>query len=469
MKKTRILLINPNYTSVGGKLRWTIWHTPPLGLAYIAAILVQEGFEVKILDLNVESKSPLRICEEFKPNIVGITCTTPVLKSTNDLCKNIKNNFPEIITVVGGAHPSSMPKDMLVNNKSIDFIVIGEGEFTTLEIAENVENENKNFSKIKGIAFREGEKIIITKSRELISNLDSLPFPARELLPIRKYNSHICSLKEPEMSIITSRGCPYNCIFCCKKIFGRVFRARSACNVVDEIEHLVNRYRAREITIVDDNFTLDKERTIEICKEIIQRELDISWFTPNGIRADALDEERIKWMKKSGCHLLFFGVESGSQRIINKIKKGINLKQIENVVELCRKYEIDVGLFFMIGLPNEKEEDIKKTILFAKKLNPDIAKFGITVPFPGTSLFEELDKKGFIKNYNFEDYSLHSQPVFETEYLSSDEIMKFYKKAYREFYLDLRHNLRQFSKIRSFTELKKKIIAAGAIIWNQLT
>jgi radical SAM superfamily enzyme YgiQ (UPF0313 family) len=462
---TSILLINPSYAHVDKKLAGGVWHTQPLGLAYIAAVLKREGYEVKILDLDVEKEDPVRVCEELQPSIVGITCTTPTFNLVSKLCEEIKSNF-STTTVVGGAHPSSVP-ELVIKDENIDIIIRGEGELTMLELVDNIENNNKNFSKIKGIAFKKNKKIIQTPQRELIKDLDTLPFPARDLLPLEKYPSHIYSLKEPGVSMITSRGCPYNCTFCCKNVFGRTFRGRSAKNVVDEMEEIIEKYKAREILIVDDTFTLSKDRTINICKEIVSREIDIPWFTPNGTRADDLDEETIRWVKKAGCHCLFFGVESGSQKIVDRIKKGIKLEKIEKTVKLCKKYEINVGLFFMIGLPDETERDIKKTIKFAKKLEPDIVKFGVTVPLPNTELFEEWDRKGFIRDYNFKNYFWHSQPVFETEYLSAEQIINFYKQAYREFYLDPKYILRQFYKIRSLTQLKKRTYGFMGVIRNQ--
>lgn len=462
----KILLISPSDSHVDGSLKGGVWHAPPLGLAYMATILENDDQDVGIYDMSVEETS-LEDSLKFNPDIVGITCTTPTLKNALITAKKVDEILPESIVLLGGPHPSIFPQE-LVKNDFVDIVVVGESEITIKELISSIEDE-KDLKDVNGILYKDNGKIIQTNERELIDDIDKLPFPARHLLKIYKYPNHPLAIKSPGTTILTSRGCPARCIFCNKSVFGRTFRVRSPKNVVDEIDFLVDKYKIKELQIIDDTFTLYKKRTIEICKEILERKIDIKWMTPNGIRAGTVDNETASWMKKSGCHFVFLGVESGNPEILKNIKKDITLAQVRDTVKILNENKIDCGAFFMIGLLGESPNEIIDTINFAKSLDLDAVKFGITVPLPGTELFDVLDKQGFIKNYNFDEYFWHKEPVFETDKLKKDQMFRLYKKAYRAVYLNPKYIFRKISKIRSIEDLKNNLRGLSTVIRNQLS
>lgn len=459
----RILFIQPSDSHVDGSLKGGVWHAPPLGIASLAAFLRERKHIPKILDLAIDYKNPIKVCQEFNPDFIGFSVTTPLISRANLLAKKLKESFPSSKIIFGGPHPSVDIKEVLKKD-FVDFVVFGEGELTLAELL-----DSKPLSKIKGLAHKENGEIRINPPRELIKDLDSLPIPAYDLLGIYKYPDHPLSIRRPNTSIITSRGCPFGCIYCNKSIFGRVFRKMGYKKVVDMMEHLINNDGIKEFQIVDDTFTLDKERVKDICREILRRRLEIKWMTPNGIRAGSVDFETVKLMKKAGCHYVYIGIESGSPKILNRIKKGITLDDVKETVRLFNKAGIGVGGFFMIGLPDETEQDIQKTIDFAKSLILDSVKFGIMVPLPGTEVFEEFEEKGFIKNFDYSTYFWHREPVFETDLVSKETLFKYYKKAYREFYLRPQYILRKMLNLRSLSDVANNLKGLKIVINNQLS
>lgn len=327
---------------------------PPLGLAYIAAVLRSQGYNVRIIDMNVETKSLEeleKVCEKEQPDIIGISSTTITYNSCVNILKHIKSFLPSTIKVVGGPHASIIPHEFL--NYS-DFVVYGEGEYTVLEVIETLEN-NRDPSTIKGLVLKRDKTIIETFPRPLINDLDSLPLPARDLLPMEAYSDN-------KGAILTSRGCPFNCIFCNSHlIFGKKFRARSPKNVVDEIEYLIKTYNVQVIRILDDMFTSNRKRVLEICDEILNRGLNIGWELTNGTRVDKVDKELLKKMHEAGSYRIYYGIESGSERVLKLLRKDINLDQARRVVKWTKEIGIEVGGFFMIGGPGETMETIRET------------------------------------------------------------------------------------------------------------
>jgi len=422
---------------------------------------------VEILDLGVEQVDLESYLLEFKPDVLGITATTPTLKQSLHISELAKRILPEVKVILGGPHPTVDPEGVL-RSGSVDIVVIGEGEETVRELI-NALSSGSSLVNVAGICYNEDGRPIKNPPRPLIADLDSIAPPARELLKLDRYPNHALALSDPGASVITSRGCPGQCIYCSKHTFGSRFRARSPDNILDEIELLVNEYGVKEIQFVDDTLTLDKRRIVELCQGIVKRKLDITWMAPNGIRVGTVDRDTLAWMRKSGCHFLFLGVESGNQNTIEKIKKGTTLKQVRQTVKLVKEAGIGVGGFFMIGLPGETKEDVEESILFARTLKLDAVKFGLVVPLPGTPLFEQWDKLGYIKNYNFEEYFWHKEPVFETDKLSKEEMFELYKKAYRNFYLTPSYMLHKITSTRSIKDLENNFWGLISIIRNQLS
>lgn len=405
----KIFLVNPPtssgfYASV----------MPPLGLLYIDSYLRSNGLSVDFIDLGIEKNwadTFEKTIRRIKPGVIGISSNISNLTTTKELAKMAKEYNKDIIVAVGGPLPSSSPE--LYLNENIDFAVKGEGEITFY-------NFIKNKSPVEGMFIKNNGKITFTGEKESVANLDDLPFPSLDKIAIKKYFVNF-SQKMPVSSIITSRGCPFNCIFCNKSVFGSHWRARSARNVVDEIKWQVNILGVKEICIMDDNFTLDKQRVYQICDLILSEGLKFKWQCQNGLRADTLDKELLLKMKKSGCWKIGIAPEVGDETILAKIDKKLDLNNIREINNWCRKAGICVHAFFMIGFPFEIKENIEKTISFSIELNPVIADFAKVFPFPGTRLYEEYGSPELSEGGL---YNIRLAPEKE----------KLFKQAYLKFY-----------------------------------
>jgi len=447
-----ILLIQPPITL---KKNETFAVTPPLGLAYLGAVAEQIGHHVTILDTVVEGfnlrsdeghltriglpKDAIkRKIEEVKPDLVGITCPFTLMdREMRCVASIVKSVNSGILVVVGGAHPSSMPDNVIADN-NIDFLVLGEGEITFSILLKSIQ-ESEEFEKIKGLWFKKKGKIIRNSPNEFIEDLDTIPFPAMHLLPLEKYLSlgeaHGSQKRKRYMPMVTSRGCPGRCVFCSiHTVWGHKWRARTPENVVNEIEMLVSKYGIREIHFEDDNLTLSKKRIMKICDLIIERGLDITWATPNGVAINTLDLAILQKMKKSGCYQLNFGIESGDPFVLrNVINKPLNLERVRRVVNWSKWLGIWTHGFFVIGFPTESLESIRRTIRFAKELDLDSANFFIATPYPGTLLNALASSEGLIK----EDFDLSKlrtmDASIDTNLFKAKDMIALQKKAYFEF------------------------------------
>jgi anaerobic magnesium-protoporphyrin IX monomethyl ester cyclase len=340
----------------------------------------------------------------------------------------------------GGAHASSFPEETL-QDLALDIVVVGEGDYTLPEIL-----SGKQWRKIKGICFKQKGKIIMTRRKDFIENLDQLPYPSWSLYDLPRYQtSPLLSRANPAGWMETSRGCPYGCVYCNKSVFGRTFRIKSASRVVDEMEFML-KSGLKEIHIADDNFTSDMERAEEICEEIIKRGLKFPWATITGIRVDRVNKGLLRKMKRAGCYRVYFGIESGSQRVLNNINKGINLKQIRQAINWAKKAGLETFGFFMIALPGEKLSDIKKTIKFATSLDLDMAKMSVTIPLPATPLYNELKNQGKIKTKNWSEFNLYlpAPAIYDHPNLDWETIDKYYSLFYRRFYFHPRFITKRF-------------------------
>jgi anaerobic magnesium-protoporphyrin IX monomethyl ester cyclase len=429
-----------------------------MDIAYVAAVL-EKQHKVCIIDAPTEGWKKLGEMDEkryrlgltneeiadrikqWQPNLVVITVPfSGWWKTAFDAASAVKSADKNIITVLMGLDPSARPADCLAH-PNIDYVVIGEPEQTISELASVIEQGNtENLKEVKGIAFVKNGKTVATPPRPEIQNLDSLPFPARHLLPMETYFAAVeenplrGEISKPWAIMITSRGCPYDCVFCTvHTVMGRKWRARSPENVVDEIEQLVRTYHVKQIDFLDDNMTLDKKRMEAICDLIVKRGLNIEWFTPSGVRADTLDENLLTKMKKAGCKKIRVAPESGVQRVVDEvIKKHLNLKAVENAVILCKKVGIKVGCFFVIGLIGETKKDIEETIKFAyklRRLGADGFIFSIATPQYGTELYEQAKRCGYLRS-NFSDEALSAaEPLIETPEFTADELRELCARA----------------------------------------
>lgn len=458
----KILLVAPSESHIYGNFKPPGY--PPLGLSYLGAILEEAGHIVKILDIDADKIKDgdfARCLKAGSYGLVGITTTTPTLNKSVHLTELAKK-YSNAYTVLGGVHVSVRPEETM-KFPSVDFVVVGEGERTIIELVSCIEN-NLNPESVDGVCYRENGRILKTKPRELISNLDEIPFPARHLYKNQNY-SYPDTLASPTFPIFTSRGCPSMCTYCASKcVFKGKFRARSPKNIVDEIEFLVKRFKAKEIHIWDDNFIFLKPRVLETKEEIKKRNIRVKLAFPNGMRVDCVDKDILKALKDMGTYSIAFGVESGNQETLDRIKKGVKLKRIEETFKLTKKFGIETWAFFIIGLPGENESRIKDTIGFALKINPDVAKFHVLKPYPGTVCYEEFVSKGQITDYNFDNYSIHMPPVHRLEDLREEEISYWQKYAYKKFYLRPSIFLKHIKRLKSFHRLKLNLITARSIL-----
>jgi len=427
----KVTLINPS--------QFTKYPQPPIGLALIAAILERAGHQITVIDANVLKVQP----EDIAPlvndaDVVGLTAMTPAINAAANIAYCLKQINPDLTIVLGGAHTTLLPEETLASIPEIDMLVRGEGEETFIELLRAIEYE-KPLSEINGINYRENGKIISTVARSTTIDLDSLPFLAYNLLPQRRYKPrppHGRAL--PFAAIITSRGCPYRCSYCSKPVFGNEFRGQSPERVVDEIVYLKRTFDIKEFAFYDDVFTLDKKRAYTIADEIMKRELKIDWTCET--RVNLVDKELLNHIKQAGCYSIAYGIESGSQEIINTLNKDITVEQVEDAVRLSREVGIQTIGYFMIGNPGESPETIKQTIQFAKKLKLDFVQFSVTIPFPGTKLYElymDGKKNNNIpwESFTYAKFNTKITPIFESSQLSRDDIQYWMRRAYREFYL----------------------------------
>ncbi|MDD5145560.1 MAG: radical SAM protein [Candidatus Pacebacteria bacterium] len=440
----KILLINPP-----GR---TSFVTPPLGLMYLAASLKKAGHQPLILDFLLEKFTPEALFKKLTPEIkvIGITAVTPNIAEAVSLADFIKKNFPEKIIIFGGPHPSLLPRETLASSKSIDFVLKGEGEERMCHFLDYLEGKRKE-AELDGIISRKNKEIFDFSQKKFIENLDDLPFPARELVSIEEYSEILESREKPATTLITSRGCPFHCIYCSKPIFGNVFRARSPENVVKEIEFLKEKYKIRELIFYDDTFTFNRERTVELCNLLIEKKLNIKWKCET--RVNLVDEELLELMKKAGCYLIGFGIESGNSRILNILKKGITIEQVRIAVKAAKKVGIEILGYFILGIPGETEKEIKETINFAKSLDVEYAQFSIATAFPGTELYQIAKSSGRLPDLGESFYALAGKVDFSLCDVPPKELQRYLRKAYSSFYLRPKYIFSKVKKIRSFYDI----------------
>jgi len=344
-----------------------------------------------------------------------------------------------------------MPYESMQDN-SIDFCVIGEGEVTTVKLVAALENGTE-LDQIEGVVFRKEGEIVINPAPAPIDDLDSLAPPARDLFPNHAY-TYPDSISRNTAPMITSRGCFGKCNFCLTPITsGGQVRFRSAKNIVEEMQSLIQTYDAKEIHLWDDNFIASKKRVYEVRDEIKRRGIRIRLAFPNGIRADFITEDIIKALKEMGTYSIAIGVESGSQKVLDLCNKTIKIEQIKKAISLTKKYHIETWAFFMFGLPGDDEGTIQETIDFAKALNPDIAKFHILKPFPGTEAFKYFKQRRLIDAENFDDYGIHARPVHHLETVSAARIKALQDKAYKEFYFNITKIISHILRLKSWNRL----------------
>jgi len=445
----KILLVSPHYTALKG---YKMDLSPPLGIAYVAAVLEREGYDVRIIDAAAEdfwNRQPIgggfvragldykeieKRIMDFGPDIVGVSCLlSSQFRDMCDICGLAKKACKDVITVVGGEHPSALPEQSLAMD-CIDFVVIGEGEHAMRDLVRAI-NDDGDYSQIGGLGFKLSGDIVVNPKSRMIENLDELPMPARHLLPMQTYfKTNIpqsgTSLRSPNTSMMTSRGCPAQCVFCAtSKFWGNRCRMRSVESVLNEMEYLVEHYGVREIQFIDDNLTLDKERAIQIFDGMIKRQLNIVWNTPQGIAIWSLDDRILAKMKESGCYEITLGIESGDQDVLRDIiKKPLKIEKIEPLVKVARRLGLITKGYFVVGLPGETKEQMRRTFEFARKLKLDAVGIFIATPLPGTRLYDICLEKGYLKeDFSFERI-IYAKGNIETPDFTAREVERLVSK-----------------------------------------
>lgn len=432
---------------------------PPLGIAYVASVLEKEGHDVHILDsqaLNLTASETKKRIESIRPDVVGTTCMTSTIRGSFEVLRLAKEVSSEIKTVMGGPHLLIYPKETL-ENRHVDFGIAGEGEVVAPQLIKALEGRKK-MEKINGLVYKKNG-IKFNKPKGCIEDLDSLPFPSRHLLPNNKYFSILS--ETPFTTIITSRGCPYRCGYCFKGMFGREPRYRSPENVVDEIEECLQNWNFREIWFYDDTFTIDMERAKMICEEIMKRGLDFKWEAVT--RVDRVNKDLLILMKKAGCKRIRYGVESGDQETLDKMKKGITVEQTRKALGWTKEAGMENFCFFMIGYPGETPENISRTLEFSKNPDVDWAMFSNVTPYPSTDLMRLAHEKGLMPDKNYWRRYTLGEIDDRIPYIFPG-MDRWVKKAYMSFYLRPSFILRNLRKIRSPGDLKKYILGFYAIL-----
>ena len=454
--RIQVTLVNPPYP-IGSHL-----HPPflPLGLGYLAAVLEKNDYAVDVIDCQALKLSLEQFRGEIgkrQPTVIGITSTTLTYKSALQIAQIAKQVHPNCMTIIGGPHVTFWDDKALQEAPQLDIIVRKEGEITFLELIKRMEAD-RSYSDVLGITYRkDGERILRNDDRPYIENLDELPFPALHLWPIdqlRKYGEVIFPLT-------TTRGCVFWCNFCTAvRMFGRNYRMRSTKNVADELEHLNKKFGADHFTFYDDAFTVNQARTEELCQEIINRKLKIRWNCET--RVDMVTKELLAKMKQAGCTDVWFGVESGSQRVINEMDKGIMIEQTEKAFKWAKEVGLMTVANVILGIPTETRETAWETVKFIEKLNPNDVGYYIATPYPGTPMYEEVVKNGWLKVTDFNRYDT-ATPTFETPDLTMERLREIKYKAHQKFYLRPSYVFKMMRKGGTYGRSGLKTSAAYAL------
>ncbi|MHC4474188.1 MAG: B12-binding domain-containing radical SAM protein [Planctomycetota bacterium] len=410
---------------------------PCLGLLMLGAVLRKAGHRVRIVDASAQSLNldqTLTQIKRFRPDIVGLSAVTPSILKTVSLATTIKNIYPLVTTIIGGPHFTAIPEQTLTDYPVFDYGVIGEGEATIVDLIEAL-SANRIPSQVPGVAFRENGKVRFGPPRPPIKDLDSMPFPAWDLLdgfPSEYHPALFKYRKSPSTHIVSARGCPNECVFCDTSVFGRQMRFHSPDYVLEMVNYLVKKFKIKEIVFEDDQFLVKKERVTKICEGLLKAELGVSWCCSGRVNS-VNDLGLLKLMKHSGCWQISYGIESASQKVLDFAKKAITVDQIERAVRLTHQAGILSKGYFIFGLPYETEETIENTIHFAKRIPlTDISVFMLT-PFPGSEMYDIAKQYGTTEK-DFEKMNILNV-VYVPNGLSKEKLLHYQRRFMKEFYL----------------------------------
>ena len=461
----KVLLINPPFEqeeeSVGRtkSIKKVLNIVPPLGIAYIASVLEKMGVEVRIIDcaVGLSFEDLFKMVAKESPDVIGITSTTPAFVKAKRLASFIRKQFPETRILIGGAQVTALPHETMETGL-FDIGIIGEGELTIEKLFKNYRNKRfEALDQIRGIIYKDETGIRQNPDQDFINVLDSIPMPARHLLPPpRFYRPTPASCRRvPYAVIMTSRGCPSQCTFCDRKIFGMRCRMRSVPNIFHEIEDVMARYGVKEIRFFDDTFTLNKKRVYEICDEFEKRKLKLSWTCLTKVAC--VDGLLLKRMKKAGCWQVLYGFESGDDRMLKLLKKGNTVEMNKRAIRLTKEAGLEVRGDFIVGTPGETWESIERTVRFAIDMRLDYAHFNKFIPFPGTELYKRLTDEGHVFDFSKSTILDHKQIYYNNPEMDAADFSRYLDKATRRFYLRPNYILKRLLSIRTLHQLKGQI------------
>lgn len=473
----KVLVTNPPWPGEGygarSDVRWPHKRTDkyleyPIYLGYIVAVLEEAGVEVGFIDGVMEEMSIAdfsRAVSSTRPDLVVIECSTPSIDYDLETARAVKDSVDGTSVALIGSHATFFHEEILSDNPAVDAICRGEAEMTVKELALSL-SSGDDLRQVKGLSYREGEEVRVNPVRPLIQDLDSLPFPARHIVRHNGYRAAIYSGDCPT-AMVSSRGCPHHCIYCLwpETLYGHKFRARSAANVVDEMEHVVRDYGVDEIYFDDDCLTLNKKRVLEMCRLLLKRDVDLKWIVQS--RVDTVDREVLTAMKEAGCHYILFGVESGSPRMLEIMKKRISLDRVRQAFKDCRELGIRTQAFFLFGVPGETQETVEETIEFAKEIDADSTQFAIVIPHPGTELYETCVEQGWLVYDGWEDFAAENS-LIETDHLTREEVEEARIRAYRRYYFRPSFVAKSALGVRSFQDMKR-VFRGGRSVLDRIS
>lgn len=484
MNKQKIMLMFPQVTRPEDFSSKVIRVSPfvPLGIGYIAASIEEkQKYKLKVLDCLIEgdlagypykdkqiryglSDEQIRKeIEEFNPDIIGVSCLFAAMeKDTATIFSIAKSINKNIKTILGGANASSGGKHFIETHEECDFVLMGEGDVTFIELIEAIKL-GQGFDKIGGLMYKEKDSVKIVPKTEYIENLDSVAFPARHLLPMSKYlelaTAHASYKNKPFTAMISSRGCPAKCSFCSlANHWGKRQRKRSAKNILDEIELLIKNYGIKEIHFEDDNLTADRKRAFEIFDGMIERNFNISWVVPSGMAVFSLDEELLTKMKESGCYSVSLAIENANQDILTKLmNKPVNLDKVKPLVKKIRELGMDARGFFILGFPGETKADMERTIQFAKEIELDWAYFFIFSPLPGTKIYSKCIEEGYFKEEDFDPLRSFHDPMIVTDEFDQEYLKELRERAIIDVNFKNNPNLLKYDINKAISSFKQVV------------
>ena len=470
-----ILIANPPWPGEGygarSNVRWPHRRGDkrlsfPIYLAYASSLLKRSGFKVKAVDAVWEewgiSEFVLE-AKKAKPDVIFLEVSTPSIMFDLETAESLHEEMPGATIVFGGPHASYFHERIIENYRFVDVCIRGEFEYTLKDICETVK-KRKSLSEIKGITFRNKMgNTVINEERPLKTDIDDFPYPDRESFPIERYQQAFYAGKKTAL-VLSSRGCPFRCTYCLwpSTLTYRRYRRRDPKKVVDEIEHLIEKEGIDEVFFDDDEFVMDKKKVADICGEMIRRGISIKWQCMG--RVDMVDSKTLGLMKRAGCYQIFYGFESGSEKILKSVKKGITTEQTKKAVELTKKAGIVCGGSFVLGSTYEDNNTANETIKFSRTLGADWVQFTLCAPFPGTPMYEEAKNLGLLEVDSWSDFDGSNGPIMRTKYLSREELSGLQRKAYISYYTAPRVIITNLLSIRSLEQARRVIRGIKSVL-----